>query len=125
VKIIPLEVVVRNVVAGSLSKRTGIDEGAPLDDPIIETFYKVDELNDPIITDDHVLKVLKLCSKGDLAVIKEMAFKVNSLLGAAFAKPPMAKSFSPTRFHRTAAASGTRRPKRNWTRIGSAATSAI
>jgi len=86
VKIIPLEVVVRNVVAGSLSKRLGIEEGVALSEPIIETFYKVDELNDPMITDAHVLKVLKLCSKGDLAVIKEMAFKVNSLLGAAFAK---------------------------------------
>jgi len=87
VDIIPLEVVVRNAIAGSLSKRTGIEEGVPLDEPIIETFYKKDELNDPIITDAHVLKVLKLCSKGDLAVIKEMvAFKVNALLGAAFEK---------------------------------------
>lgn len=86
VQIVPLEVVVRNVVAGSLSKRTGIEEGTPLDAPIVETFYKVDELNDPIITDAHILKVLKLCSKGELAVIKEMAFKINEILAAAFAK---------------------------------------
>lgn len=52
--IIPLEVVVRNVVAGSMSKRLGIPEGTELEQPIIEFYYKDDALGDPLITEDHI-----------------------------------------------------------------------
>ncbi len=54
VEIIPLEVVVRNVAAGSLSKRLGIDEGTPLPRSIIEFYYKADELDDPMVTEEHI-----------------------------------------------------------------------
>lgn len=54
VTIVPLEVVVRNVVAGSMSKRLGIPEGTELEQPIIEFYYKDDALGDPLITEDHI-----------------------------------------------------------------------
>lgn len=57
VNILPIEVVVRNVVAGSLSKRLGIPEGTKLFKPIIEYYYKNDELDDPMITEDHIMKL--------------------------------------------------------------------
>lgn len=53
--IIPLEVVVRNVAAGSFSKRLAIPEGVQLNKPIVEFYYKNDELDDPMIVDDHIL----------------------------------------------------------------------
>lgn len=57
VKIIPLETVTRNVAAGSLSKRLGIEEGTPLSKPIVEFYYKDDELGDPLVTMDHILEL--------------------------------------------------------------------
>jgi len=57
VNILPIEVVVRNVVAGSLSKRLDIEEGTPIVEPIIEYYYKSDELDDPMITEDHIRKL--------------------------------------------------------------------
>ncbi|HSF91451.1 MAG TPA: phosphoribosylaminoimidazolesuccinocarboxamide synthase, partial [Paracoccaceae bacterium] len=54
-EIIPLEVVVRNVAAGSISKRLGIEEGTPLPGPIIEFYYKDDALGDPLVTEEHIM----------------------------------------------------------------------
>lgn len=78
-KIIPLEVVVRNVAAGSLSKRTGLDEGAPLPHPIVETYYKKDDLGDPILADAHVLMLELVDAKG-LVSLKSRALEVNAVL---------------------------------------------
>lgn len=82
-KIIPLEVVVRNVVAGSLSKRLGLPEGHVLAHPIVETYYKNDALGDPILADAHV-EVMSLCSAEQLKALKADALKVNAVLSALF-----------------------------------------
>lgn len=79
VSIIPLEVVVRNVIAGSLSKRLGKEEGTPLQKPIIEFYYKDDDLGDPLITDDHI-DYLEIASKEERAEIRDMALSVNEVL---------------------------------------------
>lgn len=78
-KIVPLEVVVRNVAAGSLSKRTGLEEGAALPHAIVETYYKKDELGDPILADAHVL-MLDLIDADGLALLKQRALEVNAVL---------------------------------------------
>ncbi|WRS29239.1 phosphoribosylaminoimidazolesuccinocarboxamide synthase [Actinomycetaceae bacterium MB13-C1-2] len=85
VQIIPLEVVVRNVAAGSLCKRLGLMEGTALPDPIVELFYKDDDLGDPLITDEHV-KILNLASEAEVAEIKEKALTVNAALTEIFEK---------------------------------------
>jgi phosphoribosylaminoimidazole-succinocarboxamide synthase len=77
--IIPLEVVVRNVVAGSLSKRTGLDEGTPMERPVIETYYKRDDLNDPLLAETHV-EMLNLATREELDEVFESARKVNEVL---------------------------------------------
>ncbi|MGE5702369.1 MAG: phosphoribosylaminoimidazolesuccinocarboxamide synthase [Clostridia bacterium] len=79
VEIIPLEVVVRNVAAGSLSKRLGIEEGTVLSQPIVEFYYKDDALGDPLITNAHI-KMLKVASESDVQLIESMALKVNDVL---------------------------------------------
>ena len=79
-KIVPLEVVVRNVVAGSLSKRLGLDEGVTLKFPIVETYFKRDDLGDPLVCDAHVF-VLGICSEETLDELKSRALQVNSVLG--------------------------------------------
>lgn len=83
-EIVPLEVVVRNNVAGSLQRRTGLAEGTEVVPPIVETYYKRDDLGDPIITDDHI-KLLDLVDEDGLAQIKEMAQTVNDMLKQFFA----------------------------------------
>lgn len=85
VEIVPLEMVVRNTVAGSLAKRTGLDEGTAIPAPFVETFYKKDELNDPIITDDHI-QLLGLCTPDELAELKRLSLAVNAVLLPFFAK---------------------------------------
>jgi len=77
--IIPVEVVVRNVVAGSLAKRMGLPEGETLPRPILELYYKRDDLDDPPINDDHA-RVFNLCAAEELDTIRREAFKVNELL---------------------------------------------
>jgi phosphoribosylaminoimidazole-succinocarboxamide synthase len=77
--IIPLEVVVRNVVAGSLHKRLGLEEGQSLEGPIIETYYKRDDLGDPLVNDAHIA-ALHLCSAEDLDELRAMALRVNEVL---------------------------------------------
>ncbi len=61
--IIPLEVVTRNVIAGSLSKRLGMEEGTVLAEPIVEFYFKDDDLGDPLVTEDHI-RVLNVASPG-------------------------------------------------------------
>lgn len=79
VKIIPLEVVVRNIIAGSLAKRLGLEEGIPAGAPIIELYYKRDDLGDPLINDDHV-SYLDLVTPTQLEKIKQDAIKINNVL---------------------------------------------
>lgn len=79
VSIIPLEVVLRNVTAGSFSKRFGLEEGIELEEPIVEFYYKNDKLDDPFINDEHV-KFLKLANDEDIAYIKAETRRINDLL---------------------------------------------
>lgn len=79
VAIIPIEVVVRNVVAGSMAKRLGIEEGTVLRQPIVEFYLKDDELGDPIITEDHIA-MLELASTDEVQELREKAMKVNEVL---------------------------------------------
>lgn len=83
VAIIPLEVVVRNVIAGSLSKRIGIEEGTQLAKPIVEFYYKDDALGDPLINEDHI-EILKAATKEQVEQLKEKALRVNEVLKAHF-----------------------------------------
>ncbi|WP_155973883.1 phosphoribosylaminoimidazolesuccinocarboxamide synthase [Streptococcus ruminantium] len=85
VDIIPLEVVLRNVAAGSFSKRFGIAEGMELVSPIVEFYYKKDELNDPFINDEHIA-FLKLASQEEVAYIKEETRRINRFLQDLFAQ---------------------------------------
>jgi phosphoribosylaminoimidazole-succinocarboxamide synthase len=83
VSIIPLETVVRNFAAGSFSKRLGIEEGKPLKKPIVEFYYKDDELGDPLITTDHILE-LEAATLEEIEVLKEKALQVNAVLSSFF-----------------------------------------
>ena len=80
VKIIPIEVVVRNIAAGSLSKRLGLKEGEKLDFPIVEFYYKNDELNDPLINDDHAMILHIVDNRKELDILREYGRKVNDFL---------------------------------------------
>jgi len=88
VTIVPVEVVVRNVIAGSLAKRLGLKEGEPIRPALVEWYYKNDALGDPLISDEHV-RLLKLASPEQLAEIKRLALKVNDLLQPFFAERKM------------------------------------
>ena len=79
VKIIPLEVVVRNIATGSITKRLGFEKGHVFDEPLVEFFYKNDNLNDPLITDDHV-KLLHIANDEEIKTLKEMAKNINKVL---------------------------------------------
>ncbi len=80
VSIIPLEVIIRNIAAGSMAKRLGIEEGGVLLHPIFEICYKDDSLGDPLINDDHAISVLKVINKNQLEEIKNYALKINQFL---------------------------------------------
>ncbi|MEO1958642.1 MAG: phosphoribosylaminoimidazolesuccinocarboxamide synthase [Nautiliaceae bacterium] len=80
VDIIPIEVVVRNIAAGSLCKRLGLKEGEKLKFPIVEFYYKNDELNDPLINDDHALILDLVEDKKELDILREYGKKVNEFL---------------------------------------------
>jgi phosphoribosylaminoimidazole-succinocarboxamide synthase len=88
VTIVPVEVVVRNVIAGSLAKRLGLKEGEAIQPPIVEWYYKNDALGDPLIADEHV-RLLKLATPKQMAEIKGLALKVNSVLQPFFAERGM------------------------------------
>lgn len=79
VKIVPLEVIIRNVSAGSFSKRYGVDEGIVFEEPVLEFSYKNDALGDPLINDSHIL-ALKLATSEELDHIKLLALKTNEIL---------------------------------------------
>lgn len=79
VKIIPIEVIVRNIVAGSLSKRLGLAEGTPLSTTVLEFCYKSDELGDPMINHYHAL-AMNLASKEQIQQIERIALKINEIL---------------------------------------------
>lgn len=79
VEIVPLEVIVRNVAAGSFAARYGVEEGTRLDRPTVEFSYKNDELGDPLLNGHHA-RALHLASEEELARIKELAFLINELL---------------------------------------------
>ena len=79
VKIVPLEVIVRNIAAGSLSKRLGLPEGTELASTVLEFSYKDDALGDPMINDYHVF-AMKLCTDEELDLIKSYALRINEIL---------------------------------------------
>ena len=79
VSIVPLEVIVRNIAAGSFSQRYGVDEGIVFDEPTIEFSYKNDELGDPLINEYHA-KALKIATEKEIETIKKYAFKINDEL---------------------------------------------
>lgn len=83
VEIVPLEVIVRNIAAGSFSKRLGVEEGTVFENPTVEFSYKNDNLGDPLINDDFAL-ALKLATREEIKEIKSMALKINELLKAYF-----------------------------------------
>ncbi len=83
VQIVPLEVIIRNISAGSFAKRYGVEEGIVFDEPTIEFSYKNDDLGDPLINAYHAL-ALKLATKEEIETIQTMAFQVNEALKAYF-----------------------------------------
>ena len=85
VSIVPLEVIIRNISAGSFAKRYGVEEGIVFDEPTIEFSYKNDELGDPLINSYHAL-ALGLATKTEIETIKKMAFKVNEVMKVYFKK---------------------------------------
>lgn len=85
VSIVPLEVIIRNISAGSFAKRYGVEEGIVFDAPTIEFSYKNDDLHDPLINDYHAL-ALKLATKEEIETIKNYAFKINSIMKDYFSK---------------------------------------
>lgn len=85
VEIVPLEVIVRNVAAGSFSKRFGVEEGTPLQNPTIEFCLKDDALGDPMINDYQIL-ALGVATREELDTMTAMTFKINDLLKNYFEK---------------------------------------
>ncbi len=84
VEIVPLEVIMRNIVAGSLSKRTGLPEGSVPSKPVLEIYYKSDELGDPMVNEDHAL-AFGWATEEELETIAATARKVNDVLKEFFA----------------------------------------
>ena len=85
VSIVPLEVIIRNISAGSFAKRYGVEEGIVFDEPTIEFSYKNDDLGDPLLNRWHAL-ALKLATEDEIDLIERYAFKVNEVLKAYFLK---------------------------------------
>lgn len=79
VEIIPVEVTIRNIVAGGMAKLLGLEEGMVLKRPVLEYHYKKDELHDPLINDYHIL-ALGLATGQELEQIKDLSFKINDIL---------------------------------------------
>ena len=79
VSIVPLEVIIRNISAGSFAKRFGVEEGIVFDEPTIEFSYKNDELGDPLMNAYHAI-ALKAATREEIGTIKAMAFKVNEVM---------------------------------------------
>ena len=85
VSIVPLEVIVRNIAAGSFSKRYGVEEGLRFDAPIVEFSYKNDELGDPLLNDDHAV-ALKAATRSEIETIRTYALRINDILKAFWAE---------------------------------------
>ena len=83
--IIPIEVVVRNIAAGSLLKKTNLKEGQKLKEPIVEFYYKDDSLDDPLINDSHAL-AMGIATERDMKTLRDMARKINAKLKGFFLK---------------------------------------
>ena len=79
VSIVPLEVIIRNISAGSFAKRYGVEEGIVFDEPTVEFSYKNDDLGDPLMNAYHAI-ALKLATREEIEQIKGMAFKVNEVM---------------------------------------------
>ncbi len=84
-EIVPIEVTIRNVVAGGMAKMLGLEEGIVLKSPVLEYHYKNDKLHDPLINDYHI-KALGFASEGDLGFIEKRSFEINNILKDFFAK---------------------------------------
>ena len=84
VSIVPLEVIIRNISAGSFAKRYGVEEGIVFDEPTFEFSYKNDDLHDPLLNTSHAL-ALKLATREEIDTIRAMALKINDVLKAFFA----------------------------------------
>jgi len=84
-EIIPVEVTVRNITAGGICKQLGLKEGIRLKEPVIEWHYKSDELDDPLMNDDHI-QALECATVEEMDLIKEYTIKINELLIAFFDK---------------------------------------
>jgi phosphoribosylaminoimidazole-succinocarboxamide synthase len=83
VEIIPVEVVVRNIAAGSLVKKLGIEEGLQLMSPIVEFYYKNDSLGDPMVTEEHIVN-FGWASPEELEIIRSLALRINDFLSGMF-----------------------------------------
>lgn len=81
VGIIPLEVVVRNIAAGSLAKRLGMEEGTTLPQPVVEFYYKDDHLGDPLVNRSHI-RILSIATEADLNKLEQLGLQVNEVLQA-------------------------------------------
>ena len=79
VEILPLEVIVRNITAGSFCKRYGVEEGIVLDEPIFELSYKNDAYGDPMLNDDHAV-AMKLATREELQFLRNEALKINEIM---------------------------------------------
>ncbi len=84
VSIVPLEVIVRNIAAGSLAKRLGLAEGTPMKRTVLEYCYKCDALDDPMVNEYHIL-AMEYCTEQELKTIADMALKINAFLVKYFA----------------------------------------
>lgn len=78
-EIVPIEVVMRNIAAGSLAKRLGLEEGTILSRPVLEFYYKDDDLGDPMINEYHIYAE-DLSTEEDINIIKKLAFEINDIL---------------------------------------------
>ena len=79
VRIVPLEVIVRNISAGHFASRYGVKEGIVFEEPVVEYSYKNDELHDPLLNDDHAI-ALKLATREELGTIRDYALRTNKIL---------------------------------------------
>ena len=83
VEIIPIEVIIRNIATGSLTKRLGIADGTVLEKPLLEFSYKNDELGDPLVAKEHIL-AFNWATKDELEIIEEMTFRINDFMSGMF-----------------------------------------
>ena len=83
VEIVPIEVIIRNIATGSLTKRLGIADGTVLEKPLLEFSYKNDELGDPLVAKEHIL-AFNWATEEELKIIEEMTFRINDFMSGMF-----------------------------------------